>query len=95
VEYRDQDSAVIANDGTLSPGKMVIVLGTYQGSGAFCAQHPTGRSGKRVLTPFFSERSIGLCDRALSEPEAAPGEAAVPVLQDESAGELCAVQDDF
>jgi hypothetical protein len=47
------------------------------------------------LTPFFSERSIGLCDRALSEPEAAPGEAAVPVLQDESAGELCAVQDDF
>jgi len=30
VEYRDQDSAVIANDGTLTPGKMVIVSGTYQ-----------------------------------------------------------------
>jgi multidrug efflux pump subunit AcrA (membrane-fusion protein) len=30
VEYRDQDSAVIANDGTLGLGKMVIVSGTYQ-----------------------------------------------------------------
>ena len=30
VEYRDQYSAVIANDGTLQPGKLVIVSGTYQ-----------------------------------------------------------------
>jgi membrane fusion protein, heavy metal efflux system len=30
VEYRDQYSAVVANDGTLLPGKMVIVSGTYQ-----------------------------------------------------------------
>jgi len=30
VEYRDQFSAVIANDGTLTPGKMVIVSGAYQ-----------------------------------------------------------------
>jgi len=30
LEYRDQDSAVIANDGTLAPGKMVVVSGTYQ-----------------------------------------------------------------
>lgn len=30
VEYRDQYSAVIANDGTLQPGKRVVVSGTYQ-----------------------------------------------------------------
>ena len=30
VEYRDQYSVVIANDGTLTPGKMVIVSGSYQ-----------------------------------------------------------------
>ena len=30
VEYRDQYSAVIANDGTLTPGKMVVVSGAYQ-----------------------------------------------------------------
>jgi multidrug efflux pump subunit AcrA (membrane-fusion protein) len=30
VEYRDQYSAVIANDGTLGPGKMVVVAGAYQ-----------------------------------------------------------------
>jgi multidrug efflux pump subunit AcrA (membrane-fusion protein) len=30
VEYRDQDFAVIANDGSLELGKMVIVSGTYQ-----------------------------------------------------------------
>jgi multidrug efflux pump subunit AcrA (membrane-fusion protein) len=30
VEYRDQYSAVVANDGTLTPGKMVIVSGSYQ-----------------------------------------------------------------
>ncbi len=30
VEYRDQYSAVIANDGALLPGKMVVVAGTYQ-----------------------------------------------------------------
>jgi biotin carboxyl carrier protein len=30
VEYRDQFSAVIANDGTLTPGKMIIVSGSYQ-----------------------------------------------------------------
>ena len=30
VEYRDQLSAVIANDGTLTPGKSVIVSGSYQ-----------------------------------------------------------------
>lgn len=30
VEYRDQFSAVIANDGTLRPGKKVIVSGSYQ-----------------------------------------------------------------
>jgi len=30
VEYRDQYSAVIANDGTLTLGKMVIVSGAYQ-----------------------------------------------------------------
>jgi multidrug efflux pump subunit AcrA (membrane-fusion protein) len=30
VEYRDQFSAVIANDGTLTPGKMVIASGSYQ-----------------------------------------------------------------
>ena len=30
VEYRDQFSAVVANDGTLTPGKSVIVSGSYQ-----------------------------------------------------------------
>lgn len=30
VEYRDQYSAVVANDGNLTPGKMVIVSGSYQ-----------------------------------------------------------------
>ncbi|MEN6457912.1 MAG: efflux RND transporter periplasmic adaptor subunit [Thermoguttaceae bacterium] len=30
VEYRNEYSAVIANDGALTPGKMVIVAGTYQ-----------------------------------------------------------------
>lgn len=30
VEYRDPDWAVIANDGTLVPGKMVVVSGAYQ-----------------------------------------------------------------
>lgn len=30
VEYRDQYSAVVANDGTLTPGNMVIVAGSYQ-----------------------------------------------------------------
>ncbi len=30
VEYRDQFSAVIANDGAVTPGKMVIVSGAYQ-----------------------------------------------------------------
>ena len=30
VEYRDQYSVVIADDGTLQPGKMVIVSGSYQ-----------------------------------------------------------------
>lgn len=30
VEYRDQFSAVIANDGALTPGKMVIASGSYQ-----------------------------------------------------------------
>ncbi len=30
VEYRDQYSAVIANDGALTPGKMVITSGSYQ-----------------------------------------------------------------
>ena len=30
VEYRDQDSAVIANDGALTPGKTVVVAGAYQ-----------------------------------------------------------------
>jgi multidrug efflux pump subunit AcrA (membrane-fusion protein) len=30
VEYRDPYSAVIANDGTLTPGKMVVVSGAYQ-----------------------------------------------------------------
>lgn len=30
VEYRDQFSAVIANDGTLTPGKTIIVSGAYQ-----------------------------------------------------------------
>jgi len=30
VEYRDEYSAVLANDGTLTPGKMVIVSGSYQ-----------------------------------------------------------------
>jgi membrane fusion protein, heavy metal efflux system len=30
VEYRDQYSAVIANDGSLTPGKMVVVSGAYQ-----------------------------------------------------------------
>jgi multidrug efflux pump subunit AcrA (membrane-fusion protein) len=30
VEYRDQFSVVIANDGTLTPGKTVIVSGSYQ-----------------------------------------------------------------
>jgi cobalt-zinc-cadmium efflux system membrane fusion protein len=30
VEYRDQYSAVVANDGILTPGKMVIVSGSYQ-----------------------------------------------------------------
>ncbi|MEN6451395.1 MAG: efflux RND transporter periplasmic adaptor subunit [Thermoguttaceae bacterium] len=29
VEYRDQDAVVIANDGVLTPGKMVIVAGAY------------------------------------------------------------------
>lgn len=30
VEYRDQYAAVIANDGALQPGKMVVVSGAYQ-----------------------------------------------------------------
>jgi multidrug efflux pump subunit AcrA (membrane-fusion protein) len=30
VEYRDEYSAVLANDGILMPGKMVIVSGAYQ-----------------------------------------------------------------
>lgn len=30
VEYRDQDSVVIANDGALTPGKTVVVAGAYQ-----------------------------------------------------------------
>jgi membrane fusion protein, heavy metal efflux system len=30
VEYRDQYSVVVANDGTLTPGKEVIVSGSYQ-----------------------------------------------------------------
>jgi cobalt-zinc-cadmium efflux system membrane fusion protein len=30
VEYRDEYSAVIANDGSLAPGKMVVVSGSYQ-----------------------------------------------------------------
>ncbi len=30
VEYRDQFSAVVANDGTLAPGRSVIVSGSYQ-----------------------------------------------------------------
>jgi membrane fusion protein, heavy metal efflux system len=30
VEYRDEYSVVLANDGTLTPGKMVIVSGSYQ-----------------------------------------------------------------
>jgi membrane fusion protein, heavy metal efflux system len=30
VEYRDQYSVVVANDGTLTPGKMVITSGAYQ-----------------------------------------------------------------
>lgn len=30
VEYRDQDSVVIANDGVLTPGKSVVVAGAYQ-----------------------------------------------------------------
>jgi multidrug efflux pump subunit AcrA (membrane-fusion protein) len=30
VEYRDEHSAIIANDGTLTPGKSVIVSGAYQ-----------------------------------------------------------------
>jgi multidrug efflux pump subunit AcrA (membrane-fusion protein) len=30
VEYRDQFSAVIANDGTLTPGKTVIISGAYR-----------------------------------------------------------------
>jgi cobalt-zinc-cadmium efflux system membrane fusion protein len=30
VEYRDQYSAVVANDGTLTLGKMVVVAGAYQ-----------------------------------------------------------------
>jgi membrane fusion protein, heavy metal efflux system len=30
VEYRDEYSAVIANDGTLKPGKKVVVSGSYQ-----------------------------------------------------------------
>lgn len=30
VEYRDQYSAVVANDGTLTPGKSVIAAGSYQ-----------------------------------------------------------------
>jgi len=30
VEYRDQYSAVLANDGAVAPGKMVVVAGAYQ-----------------------------------------------------------------
>jgi membrane fusion protein, heavy metal efflux system len=30
VEYRDEYSVILANDGTLTPGKMVIVSGSYQ-----------------------------------------------------------------
>jgi multidrug efflux pump subunit AcrA (membrane-fusion protein) len=30
VEYRDEFSVVVANDGTLTPGKMIIVSGSYQ-----------------------------------------------------------------
>jgi hypothetical protein len=34
------------------PGVVVLDLAWKKGSGLFCAQHPSGRSGKRVLTPF-------------------------------------------
>jgi membrane fusion protein, heavy metal efflux system len=30
VEYRDQESVVVANDGVLKPGKTVVVMGAYQ-----------------------------------------------------------------
>ena len=30
VEYRDQRSAVLANDGDLTPGKVVVAKGAYQ-----------------------------------------------------------------
>jgi hypothetical protein len=30
IEYRDQYSAVIADDGSLTPGKSAIIAGSYQ-----------------------------------------------------------------
>ncbi len=45
--------------------------GGKKGSGLFCAKHPSGRSGKRVLTPFSQEPVSGQWLRRLSYPDAA------------------------
>jgi hypothetical protein len=37
---------------TRNYGLKKLVLSAKKGSGAFCAQHPSGRSGKMLLTPF-------------------------------------------
>ncbi|MEA1950230.1 MAG: tRNA 2-thiouridine(34) synthase MnmA [Planctomycetota bacterium] len=36
----------------LATGHYARILDAKKGSGSFCAKHPPGRSGKRVLTPF-------------------------------------------
>jgi hypothetical protein len=42
---------------TRNYGLKKLVLSAKKGSGAFCAQHPSGRSGKMLLTPFSASES--------------------------------------
>jgi hypothetical protein len=46
------------NCGNVLPYLAALAPGQKKGSGAFCAQHPLGRSGKRLLTPFSEKESI-------------------------------------
>ncbi len=63
-----------------------------KGSGAFCAQHPEGRSGKRLLTPFpaAGEPDQIACDtlvlRFIERPKGAPGSVAAKTAK--TAGSL-------
>ena len=45
--------AVLAAWGLLSAARRRCWPGEKKGSGVFCAKHPSGRSGKRLPTPFF------------------------------------------